>query len=446
MPKQLKVRHLEGRVFMDKRGANRLTTLVQRTVESLIREREAADEHLQHRYVTLLSTAILEHMGHHDVMKELNPPVATSVTAGGDNVDLFVAAAHVGDRQSLQKLLGEGADINTRSRYFGRALNAAASKGATDTVSLLLGRGADVSVGVAPIPTDYTRLQWTHGTALEAAARAGHEAIVHLIWERKYPTSASGHEYELAILQAAKGGHASLMQWMMRVGEIAEPTCLHEHIILEACERGHEETVHLMLDVGTNPNANDDSHRNVLQLAAARGSQNVVKRLLAKGADPNGAGTHVRDSPLDQAIAGQHSQVAQMLLDHGADINAGWHPPLHRAARRGHLDMVRFLLERGATLETESQTSDSCLAGAASGGYQDIVRILVERGANMGDSEFGPDNAAMQAALRYGRDDVVRLLIELGAKEVDPFSSRDAAEFASGKYPIRESYRGRIFH
>lgn len=40
------------------------------------------------------------------------------------------------------------------------------------------------------------------------------------------------------------------------------------------------------------------------------------------------------------------------LLDHGADVNARDHrgfAALHRAAALGHLDVLRVLLDRGAT-------------------------------------------------------------------------------------------------
>jgi len=46
-----------------------------------------------------------------------------------------------------------------------------------------------------------------------------------------------------------------------------------------------------------------------------------------------------------------HLDVVKFLLERGVDPNVRNNPgdtPLHYAAERGHLDVVKFLLERGA--------------------------------------------------------------------------------------------------
>ena len=53
------------------------------------------------------------------------------------------------------------------------------------------------------------------------------------------------------------------------------------------------------------------------------------------------------------ACMNQHKEIANYLINQGADINAEWslHEPatiLHHLAFLGKLDMVQFLIERGA--------------------------------------------------------------------------------------------------
>ena len=56
---------------------------------------------------------------------------------------------------------------------------------------------------------------------------------------------------------------------------------------------------------------------------------------------------------------------------------------LHLAARNGHLELVTFLIDRGATVDLADDLYGwTALHKAAVGGHPDIVSMLIERGAN----------------------------------------------------------------
>ena len=78
----------------------------------------------------------------------------------------------------------------------------------------------------------------------------------------------------------------------------------------------------------------------------------------------------------------QHKEIANYLIDQGADIDAEWslHEPatiLHHLAFFGKLDMVQFLIERGSdpTIKDFRYQSDA-LGWAKYNGQDKVVAYL----------------------------------------------------------------------
>lgn len=428
MSTTLKARHLETRTLTDPRGINEFTTFIQQTVDLLLKENDHRSDELRLKYTRILCAAAADYLHStqgSDILDKLKTVFVGNDYATQDTKHLFVAAAHVGNALLLENLIDEGVEIDAQSRFFGRALRGAAFGGHRDALLLLLDRGANPNAD--PAPTHLNRrlavLHSRHSTALQAAALKGHEYIVRRLLKPEYHIRASGNEYERAILHAARGGHLSLVRFLLDNGTIMQPMQLQHWILLEASCHGHEPIVRMMLDLGTILN---DRYRwdgngveTPLRVAASHNFHKIVQLLLERGADPNKGGEVEHWTPLYAAIHGGHERIAQTLLDHGADINAGLRTPLYVAVWRGNLRMVRFLLDRGAALDTEYHASEAILAIAAYRGYEPIVRLLVKFGASVDDSD-GEPNRAMRDAMRAGHDHVVKTLLELGAKEIDP--------------------------
>jgi ankyrin repeat protein len=106
-----------------------------------------------------------------------------------------------------------------------------------------------------------------------------------------------------------------------------------------------------------------------LLLAARDGRLNAARALLVAGADVNQRSAGDNSTPLVMAIINGHFDIAQFLLDHGADPNAAnqdglaplyatidarWAPiaggpvPLMAREQTGYLDLMQALLDRGA--------------------------------------------------------------------------------------------------
>jgi ankyrin repeat protein len=94
------------------------------------------------------------------------------------------------------------------------------------------------------------------------------------------------------------------------------------------------------------------------------------------------------------------------------------------AAGAGELDVVRFLLDRGAALEKVVPGDENPLIHACEGGQAEVVRLLIERGADVNARVWadhgdrgGEWRTPLSMARRGGHAAVVSLLLAAGARE-----------------------------
>jgi len=71
----------------------------------------------------------------------------------------------------------------------------------------------------------------------------------------------------------------------------------------------------------------------------------------------------------------------------GSDIEAkdndGW-TPLHRAARRGRVEVVHLLISKGADIKAKNIYGDTPLHQAVFSGDREVVELLLAKGAERG--------------------------------------------------------------
>jgi beta-lactamase regulating signal transducer with metallopeptidase domain/ankyrin repeat protein len=119
--------------------------------------------------------------------------------------------------------------------------------------------------------------------------------------------------------------------------------------------------------------------------AAAEGDISGIDELLRAGANVN-CTVEIGEfgSPLSGAARKGRLDAVRLLLDRGADPNlAGDGTPLINAAEGGHVDIVSLLLDRGANIDQITQGRQNALIRASGKGHLEVVKLLVARGADV---------------------------------------------------------------
>lgn len=138
-----------------------------------------------------------------------------------------------------------------------------------------------------------------------------------------------------------------------------------------AVENGCVEIVQSQIDAGIDVRIKDNE---AIFKASSYNQLEVLKLLIKHGADVN-ATSNYGECPLYKACDMGYVEIAKYLLDAGADVSVHT-KALYRATFYKHSDIVKLLLDNGATATTE--TIDFAILKNNS----QIVKLLFEAGAD----------------------------------------------------------------
>jgi ankyrin repeat protein len=164
-----------------------------------------------------------------------------------------------------------------------------------------------------------------------------------------------------------------------------------------------------LLNRGFDPNTKDEKGQPGLTIAMQERSPKAADSLLARpDIDVNALNAAGESALMIAAIRGNMPGV-QSLLAHGAKVNQpGW-SALHYAASGPDVNIVRLLLDRGAEIDAGSPNGSTPLMLAAQYGPEDSVRLLLQRGADV-KRRNQLDLGAVDFARKSGRESVVKLI------------------------------------
>lgn len=296
-------------------------------------------------------------------------------------------AAQKGNLAVVQSLLKQNVDVNAAQGDGNTALHWAAYRDDLEMARLLIQAGANVKVR--------TRLGGM--TPLHLAATNGSAAIIDLLLKAGADPNVANGNGTTALMLAAASGKVDAIKFLLDGGadSNARDITNGQTPVMFAGALNRGAAIRLLAERGAiltvttkvadvKPNGSDKQAKpeeraksfakvggnTALHFAAREGQMEAVQALLAAGAGVNQVSLTDAMSPLVQAIITGHFDVAQFLLEHGANPNlatkmAGvaalwaaidaryapraWYPsPNVEQEKTSHLDLIKQLLARGA--------------------------------------------------------------------------------------------------
>ena len=320
----------------------------------------------------------------------------------------FLYAGAEGYNAILRATLRHGADVRSTNRFGGTALIPASEHGHTETVRILINAG---------VPLDHVNeLDWT--ALLEAIVlgngSADHVDVVRQLIGAGADTSIRDGDGRSPRSLAAAQGYDEIVELIDDADQIRE----RGQRLIKAARAGDVDRVERLLDQHASIAARNDSGATALVAAAYGNHLEVAELLLEAGADPDAKDDTVQSAYLiATSEVGDDPRLLRLTLRHGADVRSldSWRGTgLIRAADRGHDKIIKVLLATDIAIDHVNRIGytalhEAVILGDGGPSHQRTVAALVGAGVDQG-IEDPKGNTALDVARARGYAEIVDLL------------------------------------
>lgn len=254
-------------------------------------------------------------------------------------------AAAGGHQETVEELLGQGADPTARDSIGQTPFDWAVLNRHTGIQQVLSGAGIDDSVEPVGVQTEADRLECLNKALFKAVSGSRTDELLSVI-DQGGDVNASGNDTNSPLQRAVVLGNTAVVQILLDGGANADghPKAIFSPLYY-VLEMSHLEMFKLLLDKGANIEGSPRAPVTPLQAAAGVGNLDIVRLLLDRGANTK-------------------------------PCKLGAPSPLLLAASSGDRKMVKLLLQGGAAPLGKSGKESTTLMKAASGYPEQMADLL----------------------------------------------------------------------
>jgi ankyrin repeat protein len=261
-------------------------------------------------------------------------------------------------------------------------------------------------------------------TALMLAGSLGFEKCVRELIEAKASLDLYDATGKTALTWASSNGHDDCVRQLIKAGASIDIRYKGGNTaLLKASTRsGNGDCVKQLLEAGASVDHCNEGGFTALIFAGRHGNSDCVDQLLRAGASSAMKTTQHGSTALHEAVLRGHAKCAQLLCDHGADVNARRSTsasPLYCAASNDHLECAQILLKHQAdpNLTAEEGWTPLMIAIAVAKPHSAaIVEALLHAGADA-RARTDEGDTALHMAARWNQNQIyiAQMLLDAGA-------------------------------
>jgi ankyrin repeat protein len=250
------------------------------------------------------------------------------------------------------------------------------------------------------------------------AAKEGHEAILASLIGLGVNIDAKTQKGETALSNACQTGRGAIVQYLLaKNAKFSTPGAKQLTPLHIAILNDHPEIALLLIEYGAEIRLKGgENSATPLRMAVKHNLCLVTKQLLLKGADVNESDSNQEASSLLHiAIQHGYTDIALLLIEHGADVQAiggeDFAPPLHRAIQYNCYSVAEQLILEGADVNAVNIRQETPLYLTGCYGDMRFFELLLKHGANPEHSDRA-GWGVLPIAIQQGHIEMVKNLLK----------------------------------